>query len=192
MVVSKIIRTFAPRNPKQVQGYINKQLKSIIMKPIFVKRAEDTMRGVKVGNVIIDLYPSINIGFNYGTMFNPETFEFPYDGVNAICLNDLAKQGKCEEVQCYRMYDIDFPCKFKKLTPKVMKDIIEKFKAHGFNVTKKAVQWQYDNWSSDLKSGYRDEENGYHLFSPCGCNPFSLRATTLHPLCADWQTTYWC
>ena len=41
----------------------------------------------------------------------------------------------------------------------------------------------------DLKSGYRDEKNGYHLFTPCGCNPLSLRATSLEKE-LDWQTTY--
>ena len=38
----------------------------------------------------------------------------------------------------------------------------------------------------------RDEENGYHLFTPCGGNPFDLRATTLEECCADWQITYLC
>ena len=160
------------------------------MKPVFVSSSKDTMRGVKVGNVIIDLYPSIKIGFNYATMFNPATFEFPYSGADAVCLNDLMKQGKCEEVQCYQMYDINFPDTFKKLTPSVIKAIVNEFKEHGFNVTQKAIRWQFSNWQSDFKSGYRDEKNGYHLFSPCGCNPFSLRATTLNDLCKGWQTTY--
>ena len=36
----------------------------------------------------------------------------------------------------------------------------------------------------------RDDGNGYHLFSPCGCNPLSVRLSTLHDLCSDWQVTY--
>ena len=40
-----------------------------------------------------------------------------------------------------------------------------------------------------LKSGYRDEKNGYHLFTPCGCNPLSFRVSSLEPE-LDWQITY--
>ena len=68
--------------------------------------------------------------------------------------------------------------------------VIAEFEDAGYKVTEAAILHNYYAWSADLKAGYRDEANGYHLFSPCGHNPFILRATTLHPLCADWQTTY--
>ena len=67
---------------------------------------------------------------------------------------------------------------------------LKEFKDNGLNVTKEAIMHNYQAWRFDEKSGYRDEENNYHLFSPCGCNPLSFRATTLHEKCADWQHTY--
>ena len=62
------------------------------------------------------------------------------------------------------------------------------FKANGFNVTKEALQHNYDAWKRDYKSGYCDKENGYFLYSACGCNPLYFFAETLTG--ADWQKTY--
>lgn len=64
--------------------------------------------------------------------------------------------------------------------------------SHGVVVSVDAVLHNLDAWRSDFKSGYRDEANGYHLFSPCGCNPLSFRYNSLHELCEDWQQTYVC
>lgn len=64
------------------------------------------------------------------------------------------------------------------------------FKRHGFDVTDKALEHNYGCWRDDLKSGFRDEENGYHLFTPCGCNPLSFTATKLNGKCDYWQKTY--
>ena len=80
-----------------------------------------------------------------------------------------------------------------KLDKKVnTKKIIKFFRDNGYNVTSEAVNWCFENWKSGFKSGYRDQENGYHLFNPCGGNALSIRLTTLNPLCEDWQVTYWC
>lgn len=68
--------------------------------------------------------------------------------------------------------------------------VIKFFKKKGYNVTKEAIMHNYSCWRGSLKSGYRDEENGYHLFTPCGGNPLSFRLTSLHPTASDWQTTY--
>lgn len=96
----------------------------------------------------------------------------------------LTKEGTCIENQ----YDI---CVNKnKLLNKDIDNILKEFKDNGFNVTREAIIHNYNAWCADFKSGYRDEENNYHLFSPCGCNALSFRATTLHPKCADWQETY--
>ena len=46
-------------------------------------------------------------------------------------------------------------------------------------------------WSLGGKSGYRDDANGYHLFTPCGDNPLCFRLSTLDKR-LDWQTTYIC
>jgi hypothetical protein len=71
-------------------------------------------------------------------------------------------------------------------------DIVLWFNEHGYAVSPEAVGHNLSAWWGDMKSGYRDEKNGYHLFSPCGCNPLSVRLTTLDKLCEDWQTTYSC
>lgn len=160
------------------------------MKPAFVKSASETMRGVQVGEEIIDIYPSMKLGFSYNTKFQPGTFEFPYDGEDAVTLNRLLELGMAEEVQCYKMYDVYLGKNFT-MTSTALNRIIKEFEEHGFKVTKKAIKHQYECWKSDCKSGYRDEANGYHLFSPCHCNPFAIRATTLSDLCKDWQKTYW-
>lgn len=70
--------------------------------------------------------------------------------------------------------------------------IAKEFKEHGFNVTIEALRHNFNAWRADLKSGYRDEENGYHLFTPCGCNPLSFRCSSLEEDCKDWQITYQC
>ena len=46
----------------------------------------------------------------------------------------------------------------------------------------------YEAWKNDLKSGYRDDENGYFLFTPCGMNGLRFNATEL--VGEDWQETY--
>ena len=107
-------------------------------------------------------------------------------------INDLVKQGLVVEGTCIEnQYDINLPEEKTHLTEQDFLNIIEEFKENGFNVTMSALIHNYTAWLYDEKSGYRDEENNYHLFSPCGCNPLSFRASTLHPKC-DWQITYTC
>lgn len=104
-----------------------------------------------------------------------------------VAMGVLGKEGTCIE----REYRVDFKS-MHSLNKADVDKIIAEFKANGFNVTKDAILHNFESWKYDAKSGYRDEENGYHLFSPCGCNPLSFRATTLHKMCDDWQTTYQC
>lgn len=118
-----------------------------------------------------------------------------YEDSNLPIMEDLVEQGIVKVVSCIeRTFDIDdvYQNRFrvKNLSEKKIQSIINKFKKNGFNVTKEAIMHNFSCWMGDLKSGYRDEKNNYHLFSPCGCNPLSFRATTLHPKCEDWQTTY--
>ena len=109
-------------------------------------------------------------------------------------LNELVSSGLVREATVYRCHDIDLP-KFRDCRAthafgqKHIRQVLDEFREHGFNVTREAVMHNYKAWYADLKSGYRDEENGYHLFTPCGCNPLSFRVTSLED-CLDWQTTY--
>ena len=124
-----------------------------------------------------------------------------YDECDLPTITDLYVKGILkEEGSCIeKTYDFNtrnnslLSKKFHRtgiLTTKEIDSIIQDFKDNGFNVTKEAILHNYDAWLHDQKSGYRDENNNYHLFSPCGCNPLSFRATTLHEKCSDWQHTY--
>ena len=118
-----------------------------------------------------------------------------YESSNLPKMEELVNQGIVKVVSCIeRKYDMNniYQDRYRvsNLSEKKIQSIINKFKKNGFNVTREAIIHNFSCWLGDMKSGYRDEENGYHLFSPCGCNPLSFRASTLHPKCADWQTTY--
>lgn len=71
-------------------------------------------------------------------------------------------------------------------------DVVDFFAEHGYKVTLDAIKHNLLAWGADLKSGYRDEINGYHIFTPCGCNPLRFSLSTLHPSQTSWQTTYMC
>lgn len=122
------------------------------------------------------------------------SFDNGYKDCELPTFNDLyangtmGKEGTCIEKQ----YNIYFPEEKTLLTTSDIATMIKEFKDNGLNVTKEAIMHNYQAWRFDQKSGYRDEENNYHLFSPCECNPLSFRASTLHPKCEDWQQTYVC
>lgn len=123
-----------------------------------------------------------------------DIFDSNYKKCTLPTLNDLYaegvldKEGTCIEKQ----YNIYFPEDKTLLTTSDINTMIKEFKDNGLNVTKEAIMHNYQAWRFDQKSGYRDEDNGYHLFTPCGCNPMSFRASSLHTKCEDWQQTYTC
>lgn len=61
----------------------------------------------------------------------------------------------------------------------------------GLKITTNAILWQLENWMYDYKSGFRDDDSGYFLFSPCGCNAFSITVYTLDEDFAKGQKTYY-
>lgn len=79
-----------------------------------------------------------------------------------------------ESCDCYEDFDV--------------KEVIKEFETNGFNVTEEAIIHNFEAWKSDYKSGYKDESNGYFLFTPCGCNALRFNATELTG--EDWQETY--
>lgn len=104
-------------------------------------------------------------------------------------LNNLQAQGLGHTLYCYDEYEIRLG-RPQTLPEGKVKAICDEFKEHGFKVTKEAVLHNFSCWLCDYKSGYRDEQNGYHLFSPCFCNDLRFAATTLDSR-LDWQTTYY-
>lgn len=102
---------------------------------------------------------------------------------------DMIANG--EDIKCVYPYDeCDSPIyKSYYFNPQ---NVVYFFKRKGYNVTIDAIEHNYNAWLNDYKSGYRDEVNGYHLFTPCACNPLQFRLSTLHPTASDWQKTYVC
>lgn len=175
----------------------------------FVNSRNETSRGWQLNDGrIIAINEVVNgettLALSFDKPFNLDTGEI-YDGKTKrtgkngmpddvpegyTTLNNLKAQGNGHEVYCYDEHYINLG-EHPDIGDKEIDAIIAEFKKAGFNVTKAAILHNYYAWILYMKSGYRDEEHGYHLFSPCGgFNKFSLSATTLHPLCADWQKTY--
>ena len=124
----------------------------------------------------------------YLTEFDEGYMECELPTFNDLYANGtMGKEGSCIENE----YRVDLGYR-PTLSDSKIKKIIAEFKKNGFNITNEAILHNYNAWCRDEKSGYRDEVNNYHLFSPCGCNPLSFRATTLHEKCSDWQHTYTC
>lgn len=134
--------------------------------------------------------------WNWEIKVNMQTMQYVMPGSDEwkTCdwptLNEMNFSGvDIKEGHPYREYDIDLPG-VRELTPERAHDIVDEFFAHDIPVTLDAIMHNYAAWKADFKSGYRGED--FHLFTPCGCNDLSFRATTLDPSCDDWQTTYMC
>lgn len=112
-------------------------------------------------------YPTLNVLINNGDI---SEMKFPYTKIDCY-LNDNESHSDIENI-------INFVQRY--------------FQQFGYNVSREAIIHNYNAWKQDCKSGYLDKENGYHLFSPCGCNPLRFTLTSLHPTAADWQITYCC
>lgn len=69
-----------------------------------------------------------------------------------------------------------------------IEEVIKEFAGHGFNVTEEAIMHNYEAWKGDFKSGFKDEENGYFLFTPYGCDTLYFIACELTGV--EWQKTY--
>lgn len=126
----------------------------------------------------------------YGIRIDWDNKRYTFDKVDEYpTINDMIGNG--EDIKCVFPYDeCDSPIyKSHNLNPQ---NVVDFFKRKGYNVTIDAVEHNYNAWLNDYKSGYRDEVNGYHLFTPCGCNPLQFRLSTLHPTASDWQETYEC
>ena len=143
-------------------------------------------------HLYLPYYYSIKVDMENMVYYDPreteeveEFYKLPFPD-----LNDMHVAGEVVTEHPYKEAVVD--CGFiKSLSETRINTIIKKFKKKGFNVTKDAIVHAYVAWLGYMKSGYRDEKNGYHLFVPCGgWNPFQMSATTLHKSCNDWQTTY--
>ena len=69
-----------------------------------------------------------------------------------------------------------------------IQEIVEDFRAHGFNVTEEAIRHNVNAHYNDYKSGFLDEENGYFLYTPCCCNPLNIYVEEINR--ESYQKTY--
>lgn len=165
----------------------------------FVEDEMDCERGVLLDDGrIIPIIKNRKIVVTWETPINLETgMMIPYVSQcdaqikGYTCLNELKENGKIKRETCaYKEYEIRMGY-IRSMSDKRIEAIIKEFKREGFNVTRQAILYCYVAYRSGFKSGYRDEENGYHLFCPNRLNPFRLSATSLLED-TDWQTTYTC
>ena len=82
------------------------------------------------------------------------------------------RRGEATEVFVTESHGVDF-------SPSLRAFILEIFHREGWNVTEEALLHNYDAWQRDHKSGYRDDRNGFFLFSPCGCNALRFEASPI-------------
>ena len=72
----------------------------------------------------------------------------------------------------------------------IVERTVAAFRGLGAEVSEEAVRHNLDAWLRDEKSGFRDEKNGVHLFSPCGCNPLRFWVSRLSDEGRGYQNTY--
>ena len=151
--------------------------------PTFHKTRFDCQRGLKLTDGRI-----IEIQDKQGNLTMRFNDEFLLDNITTTG-NYLIENKQAVEVFPYEEYNIRLN-RIINLSEKKINKILDEFKKNNFNVTREAIEHNYEAWLNDRTSGYRDEKNGYFLFSPCCCNPLEFSATTLVDFCSGWQETY--
>lgn len=164
---------------------------------IFTEKAPEALRGKKlpINALPADRWPNLEIRFN--AKVNLDTLDvlsdddIEYNDSNWPTLNELISNGMIEDWFPYRRADMcNIDSMFDSNGEPPIRKIQKFFKERGFTVTKEAIMHNFHAWERDMKSGFCDEKNNVHVFSPCGCNPFNLHVSELHPGCDDWQITY--
>ena len=153
-------------------------------------------RGVQLedGRIIVVIDANRKFLLRYEDPFDLSTgviYEPSNAPKDAMTLNKIIRENLGHDVFCYDEVSLKLGW-IRTMNEKRIRKIQSYFTKNGISITKEAILHNYNAWRLDLKSGYRDESNGYHLFSPCGCNPFILRVTNLVEICSDWQITYSC
>lgn len=72
------------------------------------------------------------------------------------------------------------------MTDNVIKEIQAEAEKNGYKISKDAILHNFDRWVMGYKSGYRDEANNYHVFTPSGDNHLSYAIAELK----DYLETY--
>ncbi|MGN1217205.1 MAG: hypothetical protein ACI4TD_04430 [Phocaeicola sp.] len=137
--------------------------------------------------------------YHYQTKVDLDRMEYvdryseEWSDYNHPTVETLIRMKRISDVKWpYKCVDKNYKTYAHTMDERKVNGVLDFFKKQGYNVTREAVEHNFRAYLSDMKSGYRDDKNGYHLFTPCGCNPLSFRLTTLYPSCTDWQKTYEC
>lgn len=162
----------------------------------FTENAPAELRGKKLP-ILKGEWPDFAIRFNdkvdLSTLDVISSDDPTYDDCAFPTLNDLVAQVMIVEWFPYQLVDLNSAEYWRKDNGRLdVPGIVKYFKDRGLNVSTKAIRHNYKAWRAGYKSGYRDEANGTHVFSPCGGNPFNIHVSSLHPDCTDWQKTYTC
>lgn len=136
------------------------------------------------------------LNWRYDAMFDINTGEIDANSRNLVNLNMLIKGGRVKEEHCYQEEHCYIGEVHQGLNEEEYAELVERiqkdFRSKGYEVSTRALNYVLTGYRSGLKSAYRDEENGVHLFVACWENPLNVVLTTLHEKCKDWQTTYIC
>lgn len=142
-------------------------------------------------NITFPLNPPI---MRYSTLIDLDNLTY---GEVGETLQELIDKGLITEQSYVNNVDFEIADHFEDMgkkgintREKFYKYIQDFFLSHGYKVSLTGIRHQYECWRDDCKSGYRGRN--YHLFTPCRHNPFSVRLSTLSPICKEWQKTYWC
>lgn len=167
------------------------------MKKIITSREEATALGLLKGGtyfVRTDTNQPMFIPYNFQNridldhMLITENLRECEELIQYPDINALVKEGKIALAHIYREHHVNLGW-LRGMSEVRLHNILKEFMENGFNVTEEAVMHNYEAWKAGFKSGYRDEKNGYHLFTPSGCNQCDLRASSIEKE-LDWQNTY--
>ena len=147
----------------------------------------ETKDGRMIGYILHGLDYRDKVEITNNEIYVINQYESEYKTSNFPTLMELKQRGEVVEKLSYKEHTVNMVVS-NKLSDTTIRAIISSFKLHGFNVTKEAILNNFEAYKCGLGCGYRDDTNGYHLFTPHD-KEFYLCATTLNKLSSDWQTT---
>ena len=148
----------------------------------------ETTDGRMIGYILHGLDYRDKVEITKDEIYIISQYESEYKTSNLPTLMELKQRGEVVEKLSYNEHTVNM-IGTDKLSDTTIQAIISSFKLHGFSVTKESILNNFDAYKHGKCCGYRDEINGYHLFTP-HCKEFYLCATTLNELSRDWQFTY--
>lgn len=135
-----------------------------------------------------DIVLSTKVNLVSNTYINPRDMGYAFMRMMTIC--ELLQKKELVYGSYLKRHKITIEKKNIRLTHDMVTSMIFDFYKHGFSVSRKAIEHNYNQWMGHTDSGYRG--NGYHLKTEASLDRSRLtfEATSLSRHCADWQQTY--